>query len=176
MAISSFIVPSVLALEFTIDASEIVQENTPFGVTLNVDSADSYDVKIFAHQGDKNSYVSQMNDGGAWRSPRTYMKEAFPSQETYEVKIVEFVGEAELCARLRKTGTSSFSEVCQPITVGESVEQVPEEPVIEEERVAGPQPREAESNVYTNPMRTRIVYAFMAFCAAVIGLLWLGKL
>jgi hypothetical protein len=115
------------------DAPESVTENMPFEVTINFESSDTYDVKIFVHLEDKNNYISQVNDGGTWRSPRTYMKETFPSQQTYEVKILDFMGEAELCARLRKTGASSFSEVCQPINVGELVSKDISEEEIESE-------------------------------------------
>jgi hypothetical protein len=170
------LLPSTSALDFTIDVPERVEEGASFEVTINLDASDNYDVKIFAHQGDKNSYISQMNEGGMWRSPRTYMKESFPAQQTYEIKIIDFVGEAEICARLRKTGASSFSEVCEPIYVEETTQGKEEErvEVIQDARIESP--AKQDGKIYTNPMRMRIVYAFMGFCALVVGLVWFGKL
>lgn len=170
------LLPLTSALEFTMDAPESVTENMPFEVTINFESSDTYDVKIFVHLEDKNNYISQVNDGGTWRSPRTYMKETFPSQQTYEVKILDFMGEAELCARLRKTGASSFSEVCQPINVGELVSKDISEEEIESEEVNKEPSVKEESNTYADPLRMRIVYAFMVFCAAVVCLVWFRKL
>ncbi len=176
MVISFFaLVPQVSALDFTIDAPDNVVEDVPFDVMINFDASESYDVKIFAHQGDKNSYISQVKDGEVWRSPRTYMKEAFPAQQMYEINILDFAGEADLCVRLRKTGASSFSELCQPINVGETIREEIEEEFMNEE-IKIDSPVKQENKMHVNPLRTRIVYAFMIFCAVVIGLLWFEKL
>ena len=199
----SFFAPRVSALEFTIDADNQVSVGEDFEVYIQTTSSEEYDVKIFVYRDDKNSYVSQIYRDGKWISPRLYLKGSFPSEEKYRLRVVNFTGTSELCVRLRKAGLGSYKEVCRAIIVVGAADKINEKPITDkvgenadaeiseksnnsqaglkrEKIILGSSknlPEESKSdNVYTDPVRKRIVYAFIFFSVAVIVLMWFKKI
>jgi hypothetical protein len=61
-------------------------------------------------------YISEIEDDG-WKSSWNYLKEAFPKNKNFQVKVISDSGERNICVRLRKSGTSTTSLKCEPITV-----------------------------------------------------------
>jgi hypothetical protein len=109
------------AVEFDFTHPDSVQIDDQFDVTINFDTQDTFDVKVFVHKSttDKaasEDYISEIDDGG-WRSSWTYIKEAFPEEKSFQVKVISDPGERKICVRLRKTGTDSTSLKCDSITV-----------------------------------------------------------
>nr|AQS33457.1 hypothetical protein [uncultured archaeon] len=108
------------ALEISINSPLEVDLNEEFTVSINADSSETHDVKIFIHSSDdekieQNEYISEIYSDG-WKNPYYYLKESFPEKKEYKIKATSSPAK-EICARLRKTGTSSFSTQCQSIKV-----------------------------------------------------------
>lgn len=109
---------SVAALEYTFDTPHEVVVNEEFEVHIAAQATEVHDVKIFAYYGSMSSYVSQIFDGAQWRNPHQYIQGAFPAQTTFRIKIIDFQGTTEICARLRLSGSSATpTPVCNSIRV-----------------------------------------------------------
>ncbi len=117
MAISLFVlffIPLSSALEIQLNSPEEVSSGEEFTVSIDANSSENYDVKIFVHEPKKE--FSEIYDGSAWRSPQRYLPSVFPAQKIFQIK-AHFEGETRICLRLRKTGQSSFQEKCNNITM-----------------------------------------------------------
>ncbi len=109
------------ALDFSFDAPDSVQIDESFDVTINSESQDVVDVKIFVHKSEsdkvvKSDYISEVNNDG-WKDSWYYIKEAFPKVKTFQVKVLTDAGDRKICVRLRKAGTDSTSIKCESISV-----------------------------------------------------------
>ena len=115
MAISFFtLLSNVSALEFKLNSPENIDVNESFSVTIEAQTSDIYDVKIFAADSDEKIISEIYNDG--WKNPRYYLKSAFPGQSEFKIHILR-EGDYLICARLRKTEKTNFDEQCNNITV-----------------------------------------------------------
>lgn len=112
MAINSF---SISAINFSINSQNEITINETFSVSISSDSQDTCDVKITIND-KSNKIISQIESNG-WKNPFYYLKSAFPSQKTFNIKATEYAQNATLCARLRKSGASTYSEVCNHINI-----------------------------------------------------------
>jgi len=102
------------ALEFQFNSPSEVSQNETFYTSIIASTSDSYDVKIFVY--DDSKEYSEIYDGTEWKNPYYYLKSVFPQMYNYSI-ISHYTGDANICARLRKTGGSSYTEVCNPIKV-----------------------------------------------------------
>ncbi|MBI5803844.1 hypothetical protein HY450_01225 [Candidatus Pacearchaeota archaeon] len=142
--ISLLIFPIVSALEFELISPNSVNSEEEFDVSIlsNENIAESYDVKVFVHEPVKE--FSEIFDGQNWKSPHFYLNGVFPDTTQFRI-ISHFVGETNICARLRKSSGGNFEEVCNSIEVlkGEVVQDeeiLPEEETIEEEDDSSEEP------------------------------------
>src|SRR3989344_4662085 len=131
MAISIFIFPLVCAAEFQFDSPKEAELKTSFSVTLESDSSETSDVKIFIQDTDSKT-ISQTYTDGNWKSSYYYLKSVFPGKKEFEIQALKS-GSFSLCARLRPTGKSSFSEKCNPITISEGTNSKIEDTTTEKE-------------------------------------------
>lgn len=120
-AINSLVLQNVSALEISLDSPEEAELNSAFTVSISADSAEVYDVKVFVHNSeddkiDRNEYISEIYYGG-WQDSYLYIKGSFPEKTDYKIRVLESPGEREICARLRKTGTTAFSTQCNIINI-----------------------------------------------------------
>lgn len=119
MAISLFIIlaiPLASAIEFTLNSPEEVKAEAEFIISIALDegSSTTFDVKAFVHEPVKA--YSEIFDRDKWASPHFYLRGVFPT--TTEFKLLpHFIGETNVCVRLRETGKSSFTEKCNPLEV-----------------------------------------------------------
>ena len=122
-AISLICLPLASSLELSFNYPKDVKINKEFTVSIEADSSEQYDVKVFVHKSkddkiDRNEYISEIyNDG--WKDSYLYIKGSFPEQSNYKIRVTSSPGQQEICARLRKTGSTSFSTQCERINVGE---------------------------------------------------------
>ena len=107
------------ALEFNFNSPESVVDSEEFLVSIDADTSDIYDVKIFVHEPIKE--FSEIYDGSSWKSSHFYLKSIFPEKSDFKIRGY-FQGKTLICARLRETETSSFEEFCNEITIKESNE------------------------------------------------------
>ncbi len=125
MVISLFLimlaVPLVSSLDFSISYPDKVSLNETFSVIISAQTSDTYDVKIFVQDNTTNTIVSEIYNE-AWKNPFYYIKSAFPAKSEFSIRAVAEANEAELCVRMRKTGSSSYSERCGGIEIKESEE------------------------------------------------------
>ena len=132
------------AIEVVFNAPQEVNVREEFDVTIESDTLEVYDVKIYV--GEISNYLSKIYRDNLWKSPHLYIKGAFPSQKTFSIRVENFTGNSELCVQLRKGGQTNFDKKCQPIkgkddgqTVVEEGEEEEEEenlnPNIEEEEI-----------------------------------------
>lgn len=108
---------NVSALDFSVTAPDEASIDEEFTVTVAADTTEIYDVKVFAYSGSKSDYISQIWRDNAWKSPHFYLAGVFPGQTQFEVKITQGGSGAELCARMRKDGQSTYSEQCKALTI-----------------------------------------------------------
>ncbi len=148
MAIS-FLLPSVHAIEFTISLPDSVNQMEEFEVQIDSEAEETHDVKIFFKQ-DSETLPSEIQTADGWKNAYYYVKSSFPAQKVYTVRLKESNDEAiELCARLRKTGQTSFSELCKAMEVEEgeiNVEEMEESENSNEEESEEEQKEEKEDN------------------------------
>ncbi len=212
LLVISFLIalPLVSALTITFSAPETVEIDEEFTVTISADSEEIHDVKIFVHTSEdekisRSEYISDIYHDGAWLDSWFYIKEAFPDEREYKIKIFESSGEREICVRLRKTSTQTASIECQKIEVlekgkiEEPMKEENKETIIEtgktqtEEKnnikLLSAAPAESNERIYLNQkseekevqtkqnkFRSRIIYSFLLVLTAVIILLALRRL
>ncbi len=144
--------PISTAINFSISAPSEVKINQEFTLAINSQAAETHDVKIFAYQDEPSSIISEIKKAGQWTNPFYYLKEAFPSQKEFEIRIIKAPGKRELCARLRQAGKSSYTQQCTNITILESNIQEETEKNKSEANPAQPKPQEqAKTNQTIEP-------------------------
>ena len=114
---------SASALEFTFDSPSSVNQNEEFQVKIYSQVSENYDVKIYlkdpADTAGKIKIVSETYNSG-WKSSFFFIKEAFPSETSFNVKATKSYGNFEICVKLRKSGKTSSIEKCSNIEIFEN--------------------------------------------------------
>jgi alpha-L-arabinofuranosidase len=87
-----------------------------FTITLDHNDSQTYDVKIVVQAGELSNLSKNIVEGKE-KSSFYYLKEAFPAQKEFTIKIVQVADDAELCVRLRLSGKSTFREACNPLVL-----------------------------------------------------------
>lgn len=123
--------PAIFALEISFDSPSSVKVNEEFGVTIKADSDETYDVKIFVHTSEDKSiargeYISEIFQNGEWKDSWFYLKESFPEEKEFKIRVLSSSGERKICTRLRKTSTQSTSINCKEIIILQEEEKVEE--------------------------------------------------
>lgn len=121
----SFLIPLVSSLNFTFSSPSEAETNQEFTITLDADnSSDVYDLKAFVYD-DSREYCEIYDiSKSSWENPYYYLKAVFPAQKEFKLKAYR-VGESKICARLRKTSSSSYTEVCKTIVIKQSKSDSP---------------------------------------------------
>ena len=124
LTVINFFMSVTSALEISLDFPDSVNLNEEFTVTINADTSETHDVKIFVHSSpdakiESSEYISEIYNSN-WKNPWYYLKETFPDKKDYQIKVTKFSQTAEICVRLRKTGTNDFGAQCKPIIIKES--------------------------------------------------------
>lgn len=119
----SLLLPLANSLKISIDSPDSVEVGEEFKVSFEADSSETFDVKVFIHNSedekiDNSEYISEIENNG-WQNPWYYIKEAFPDEKEFKIKVTNSPGERELCVRLRKTDSKEMSTECVPIEVKE---------------------------------------------------------
>lgn len=151
---------SVSSLEITLSSPSSVKINEEFITTIDADSQETHDVKIFVHKSSDekitaDEYISEIDSDG-WKNPWYYLKGIYPSKKSFKIKVISSDGEREICARLRKSGSDSFSTICFPITIEES-DELPkssnkETEIVSEKPEKYNKPEESEPAFEENPI------------------------
>ena len=105
-----------IGFTFSFDEEAEAQENISVSLEANISS--KYDVKIYI-ESKNSSIISEIWDG-KWKSPFYYIKESFPEESKYIIRAKQAEENGKLCIRLRETGKTAYSEVCNNITIHES--------------------------------------------------------
>ena len=121
MAISLFLFPFSSALDFSFNSPEKAESEEPFTASISASVSAQYDVKIFI-QDENNLLVSQIFSNG-WKNPFYFLKSAFPNQTEFQIKAINASGNYQICARLRESGKTSFTEKCSNIIITKSEKQ-----------------------------------------------------
>ena len=116
----AFLVSFASSLEFQLISPSSSNVNTSFSVSISSSVSDVYDVKLFVH--DDSKEFCEIYYDGKWNNPFYYLKGVFPQTTEYKVRAY-YSGTTKICARLRKTNSSSFTEVCNPITINPQTNQ-----------------------------------------------------
>jgi hypothetical protein len=124
MAIS---LPFSSSLKINFDSPSSVNINEEFTVSIDADSSDPHDVKVFVHKSSDKSiqgseYISEILDTD-WSNPWFYIKEAFPDKTEFKIRVIESPGDRSICVRLRKTETETVSTECDSITIEEAQDE-----------------------------------------------------
>lgn len=134
---------SALAFEFNAPDSAAVDAN--FSTSISAAASESYDVKIFVQDNETKITLSEIYNGG-WKNPYYYLKAVFPDKTDFIIRVRNSSDNAVICARLRKTGGSSYKEECRNIEIIEANSQPPDE-----------QPPEQTSNSNTSTKSQNII-------------------
>lgn len=109
------------AIDFTMISPDEVLEGGEFDVTINADTTDTYDIKIFvtneAGKYGRANIVSEIYFDGQWKDPWFYLPGVFPQHTSFQNRVLNFSGETEICGQLRLNGQSTYTRVCNPLTV-----------------------------------------------------------
>lgn len=125
ISILFLIFPLASAIEFELISPESANAEESFSVSISSSESEIHDVKIFVQDSAKKT-ISQIQDNDEWKSPRLYLKSAFPENKEFKIRVVSSSGNYEICARLRKTGKTNFNEKCSPISINPSVNPNPD--------------------------------------------------
>lgn len=196
--------PLTGALELSFDAPQKVEIDEEFEVSITLDSEETFDVKIFVHTSNdekiaRDQYISEIYNGEDWSDSWYYLKEAYPEEDTFEIKVVDEPGDRTICTRVRSASDAITTE-CEEIEVDEEdeekelngqvekeIEYVKQEtaqedfsPKIQQEEIImlnAPQEQKRELiSTSTNTNRLWLIYSFSAFSLLIIILLALRKL
>ena len=132
MAISILLLllPLTSAIDFAFNHPSSISINESFSISLSATTSDTYDVKIFIQINGKEARISEIyNDG--WKNSYYYVISACPEKSEFEIRVKNYSDNATICARLRKTGTTSPTYTnCSTIIINEpessSNEETPE--------------------------------------------------
>lgn len=109
----------VSSLDFQLISPIQANENESFEVSIIANTSDTYDVKIFVTNDSKE--FSEIYDGSAWKSTYYYLKSVFPQTSNFQMK-AHSVGDTVVCSRLRKSGASSYTEVCNNVKINQVIQ------------------------------------------------------
>ncbi len=109
-----FFLPIVSGIEISFISPESVYVNETFTVSIDSNSQELRDVKIFIL--DSNKKIISEIYNGSWENPFYYIKDSFPEKKVYEIKIFKEETNANICLRLRAS-RSSFDEKCNKILI-----------------------------------------------------------
>jgi hypothetical protein len=115
-----FLIPFASALDFTLNSPDSVNLNESFSVSITATTSDIYDVKIFVQDNSTKIIISEIYNNG-WKNPFYYIKSIFPEKSEFELRAIDYSSNAALCARLRKTNSSSYSEKCNAISINQDL-------------------------------------------------------
>jgi len=113
----------VSALEFSFSSPGSVEVEEEFEVTIDYETEDLYDVKIFVYEDEISNIVSKVYHDEEWKNPFYYLQDVFPAEKTFKIKVIDFIGDTEICVRLREANeTSGYDQSCTAIEIGEAEE------------------------------------------------------
>jgi hypothetical protein len=119
-------IPLSNALDVALSAPSSIALNQEFSASISASVSEAYDVKIFIpNPASPGKTFSEVYDNG-WKNSFNYIIGAFPGKTDYSVRAVNSSGDNVICARLRKTGSKSYSaEACRPISItgSQSIQQ-----------------------------------------------------
>jgi hypothetical protein len=107
------------ALEFNFDSPSSAKLNETLTVALSAATSDIYDVKIWVQDNGTKSTLSQIYNEG-WKNPYYYLKSAFPDKKEFSIHVTNYSDSAQLCVRMRKSGTTAYSDKCAPLEISPS--------------------------------------------------------
>lgn len=151
--------PTISAIAINFDSPSSVEINEEFTVTIDADSQETHDVKIFVHTSEdkkiaRGEYISEIYEED-WADSWFYIKESFPEKVEYKIKVIESPGERKICVRLRKTSTQTTKIECKDLSVLES-EQVQEAPSFEETPAQPDDEEKKETQVKSEPKTQKL--------------------
>ena len=115
MAISLFSIQFSSALDFSFNTPASAESGEPFTTSISASVSSTYDVKIFIQDENKNIVSEIFN--GEWKNPYYFLKSAFPAQTEFKIRSLNASGNYKICARLRESGKTSFTEKCNEIII-----------------------------------------------------------
>lgn len=128
LLISCQLAGATLSFNFSSPSSQ-VEINESFSVVISAETSSTYDVKIFVNNDSRAN--SEILSNGEWKNPYYYLTGVFPSTTQFTLRAF-ISGDYLICARLRETGKSAYSENCNNITIIENPNP-PQEPEPEPE-------------------------------------------
>jgi len=137
------LLPLTSALEFNMSYPDPVTINEEFSIALSIDSSDTYDVKIFVKNSETGKTISEIFNID-WKNPYYYLKEAFPEKTEFSVIVRDQSENALICARLRKSGSTGYSEKCGIIKINDAVLDQSSEEASGEDNEGPPEEEETE--------------------------------
>ena len=118
-----------LVIEFNYPSE--VELNQEFKTSIDFETNDTYGVKIFVHNSPdskvtRDEYISDIYDleKNSWQDSWNYIPANYPKEKEYSLKVTNSPGDRQICARVRKTGSSTSFSKCGSIKVA-GVENAP---------------------------------------------------
>ena len=142
------------ALDFELNSPESAELNASFQVLITAETSETYDVKIFV-QDNEEKIISQIFNEG-WKNPFYYLKSIFPQQKEFKIQINKFSENAQICARLRKSGSSSFNEKCNEMKIIKNQQESEEKPEQVNENKSNKTKESKQENKSTDTLKQNI--------------------
>jgi hypothetical protein len=130
--------PNVKAIGFSFNAPSSVEIDEEFTVSISTQEAvnEDFDIKIFVHKSKeyeipRSTYISEIynEEKDSWLDPWYYLKENFPDESEFDIRVTESPGRQMLCVRLRQSKNNEdgyFDEKCEEIDIEGSNNKNPE--------------------------------------------------
>ncbi|MEM4271533.1 MAG: hypothetical protein QXD13_00340, partial [Candidatus Pacearchaeota archaeon] len=110
------LIPFSSALKFDFASPSIASIKENISISISATTSDVYDVKIMITDATKKIIFSEIYED-KWRNPYQYIQFAFPEKSDFLIRAIKFSENVQVCIRLRKSGSSSYSELCKPIII-----------------------------------------------------------
>lgn len=91
---------TAFSLEVGLSAPSEVELNKPFSASIDANTQDKYDIKIYI-KNLSDSILSETDNLGSWKNSRFYINDAFPSIKYFNITAIKFSEFSEICAKLR---------------------------------------------------------------------------
>jgi len=121
LSILIFLLENISAVEVLFTSPEKAKINEEFEVTINTETQETFDVKIYIHNSEDTKitvgeYISETKSD-SWKNSWYYIKSAFPDKKLFAVRATDSFGDRTICVKLRNPGSSIVKESCKPILI-----------------------------------------------------------
>lgn len=116
LVLGTAILVSNLVTGLSLSVPPSVTLNEPFSATIDYNGTATYDVRLYVQSGESEN-LSKVIVEGIEKSTARYLRNAYPTQHTFTLKVVHALPHAELCVHIRESNKTKYEAYCQALTI-----------------------------------------------------------